>query len=100
MTTHEPSLGVDFNECCIKFASPLNQRRLSDEHYLDGLNSSTVTRELWIYSYLPTRDHRYIMEFGLLVKNLSLFESFNFFDTTESSIQLSHTVPIKNITIT
>lgn len=86
VTTYKPSLGLDFEECCEKFADLLDERRMSDEFFSDGLDNSAVTQELWKYSYLSTSDHRYILEFGVPVHNSPLFESFNFFDSIEQLV--------------
>lgn len=83
-STNPTSLYLNFNECCENFAALLNERRASDEFYSDGLDNSAVTGELWKYSYISTSDHQYILELGLKVEDLPLFQSFNFFDTIEA----------------
>lgn len=81
LTTYPSSKGLDFNDCCTKFAALLDTRRTSDEFFSDGIDISVATSELWKYSYLSTSDHRYILELGVPLQDTQLYESFNFFDT-------------------
>lgn len=83
LTTYEPSVGFDFNDCCERFVKLLDERRQSDEFYSDGLDNSAATKDLWKYSYWSTPDHQYILELGLQVEETALYKSFNFFDATE-----------------
>jgi diguanylate cyclase len=83
ISTYTPSIGLDFEACCERFADLLDERRNSDEFFADGLDNSAVTKELWKYSYLSTHDHQYILEFGTKVDELPIFQAFNFFDSIE-----------------
>ena len=83
LTTYEPSIGFDFNDCCERFVKLLDERRQSDQFYSDGLDNSAATKDLWKYSYWSTPDHQYILELGLQVEETALYKSFNFFDASE-----------------
>lgn len=86
ISTYEPSLGLEFSECCVNFAALLDDRRASGEFYSDGIDISAVTNGLWRYSYLPTKDHKYILELGFELKNSPLYESFNFLKTADDLV--------------
>ncbi|MEO4051884.1 GGDEF domain-containing protein [Solibacillus sp. CAU 1738] len=80
-TTFTKDLGLNFNDCCKKFANLLDERRMSGEFFNDGIDISTQTGQLWKYSYLATPDKKYLMEIGVNATDILLFEKFNFFDT-------------------
>ncbi|MEK4424704.1 GGDEF domain-containing protein [Solibacillus sp. FSL K6-1523] len=86
IATYEPSVGLDFSECCVNFAALLDDRRNSGEYYSDGIDISAVTNELWRYSYLATKDRKYLLEMGSELKNSPIFESFNFLETVKNLV--------------
>lgn len=83
-TTYQPAQGLDFNECCEKFAKLLNERRAQETFVSDGLDNSAATKDLWKYGYIATADHQYILELGVPLSDTQLFKSFNFFDSSAS----------------
>ncbi len=79
MTTFEADLGLDFSGFPA-FSRLLRSRMDGDTFVADRLDSSTLTGELMRYSYMPTPDHRYLLELGVNVgkrfpelSNLSVF---------------------------
>lgn len=86
LTTYEPSLDLEFSECCVNFAALLDDRRNSGEYYSDGIDISAITNELWKYSYLATKDGKYLFEMGRELKSSPIFESFNFLQTAENLV--------------
>ncbi|MEG0385525.1 MAG: GGDEF domain-containing protein [Solibacillus sp.] len=86
LSTYKPGLGLDFSECCENFAALLDDRRESGEFYSDGIDISAITNELWRYSYLGTKDRKYLLEIGRELKNSAIFESFNFLETAENLV--------------
>ncbi|MEG0438252.1 MAG: GGDEF domain-containing protein [Solibacillus sp.] len=85
-STDKPSVGLNLADCCKRFAAFLDERRKSDEFYSNGIENAEVTKDLWKYSFMPTKDGRYILEVGGELKDSPIFETFNFFDTAESLI--------------
>lgn len=83
-TTYKPSQGLNFNDCCKKFAKLLDERRLQETFVSDGLDNSAATKDLWKYGYIATTDHQYILELGIPLSDTRLFKSFNFFDSAAS----------------
>ncbi|MEE1131529.1 MAG: GGDEF domain-containing protein [Caryophanon sp.] len=84
VTTHEPSENFDFNECCAEFVRLIQERLQTDEFYFDGLENSAATRDAWMYSYLATPDHRYLMEFGTRFGDTSVSKYFGYEETVSN----------------
>lgn len=80
-TTFLPDVGLDFSECCANFAKLLDERRLSGEFYSDGVDVSTTTGQIRKFSYLATPDGNYLLEVGVVLKDVSVFQTFNFGET-------------------
>lgn len=86
VSTDKSSVGLNLSECCERFASFLDGKRKSAEFYSNGIENAEVTKDLWKYSFMPTKDKRYILELGGELKDTLFYENFNFFDTAESLI--------------
>lgn len=84
ITTHAPSVGMDFNECCTEFVRLIQERLQTDEFYFDGLENSAATRDAWMYSYLPTKDHQYLLEYGIRFGDTSVSKHFSYESTVEN----------------
>ncbi|OCS91049.1 GGDEF domain-containing protein [Caryophanon latum] len=84
VTTHEPSENFDFNECCSEFVRLIQERLPTDEFYFDGLENSAATRDAWMYSYLATPDHRYLLEFGIRFGDTSVAKYFGYEETVDN----------------
>ena len=63
-TTYRPELGLDFKSVPY-FYDYLNQIRVSEGYFPDRVVRETATRKLRKFAYMPTPDHRYILELGL-----------------------------------
>ncbi|MEK4424703.1 GGDEF domain-containing protein [Solibacillus sp. FSL K6-1523] len=87
VSTDERGIGLDLTKCCVRFASFLDESRQRDDFYSNGIENAEVTKDLWKYSFIPTKDHRYILELGGELEDSPIFKNFNFFDTAESLIR-------------
>ncbi len=65
-TTFEPDLGLNFNESIPYFYDYLNRIRTTDGFYPDRVVQEKATADLKKYAYMPTPDHEYILELGLV----------------------------------
>ncbi|MEG0385524.1 MAG: GGDEF domain-containing protein [Solibacillus sp.] len=86
VSTYEPSIGLDLSECCERFASFLDKARQNEKFNSDGIENAEVTKDLWKYSFLPTKDRQYIIELGGELKDWPIFKIFNTFETSESLV--------------
>ena len=80
-TTFGEDLGLNFSDCCASFSSMLDQRRESGEFYTDGIDVSTTTGEIRKFSYLATDDKKYLLEVGVNLNEVPVFQTFNFVKT-------------------
>ncbi|MFP4362813.1 MAG: sensor histidine kinase [Spirochaetia bacterium] len=64
-TSYEPDQGLDFT-AWPDFYEYITQLRLGDEFQADRLTPETQTGTLRIYGYMPTPDHEYLLELGLV----------------------------------
>lgn len=78
VTTHKPSEGMDFKECCTEFVKLIQQRMLTDDFYFDGLEISVAEGSQNMYSYLATPDHQYLLEFGVGFDETEVAKQFNY----------------------
>lgn len=62
------------------FAQILRDRLNGKQFVADGLDQETNTGKLKKYSYVPTHDHKYLIELGLYLENNPIFKSFNFLE--------------------
>lgn len=62
------------------FAQILRDRLNGNQFVADGLDQETNTGKLKKYSYVPTHDHKYLIELGLYLENNPIFKSFNFLE--------------------
>ena len=74
----EHEIGLDFNSCCSTLAQILEQRRLSNQFFHDGLEVEQATGELKKYSYMSTYDHKYLIQLGIYWKNSGFYNEFQF----------------------
>src|SRR5690606_7173781 len=54
-------IGLDFNKCCGKLAKVLDDRRASGAFYDDGFDVEQSTGKIKKYSYMSTKDKKYII---------------------------------------
>jgi PAS domain S-box-containing protein len=64
-TTYPPDLGLDFSEDAPYFSDYLQKIRLSSGFFPDRVVSETSSGAFKKYAYMPTPDHRYVLELGL-----------------------------------
>jgi PAS domain S-box-containing protein len=64
-TTFPPDFGLDFNETIPYFYEYLMKIKDSDGFYPDRVVQESATGQLKKYAYMPTYDHRYVLELGL-----------------------------------
>jgi two-component system sensor histidine kinase BarA len=64
-TTFEPDLGLDFS-AYPDFYAYITDLRLGNDFSADRIVSEMSTGELRKYAYMPTPDHRYLLELGLV----------------------------------
>ena len=76
--------GLNFNECCSGFTKLLTERRLHGEFVEDGIDLQQVTGELKKFSYIPTPDRKYLIEFAVSIENTETFKQFDFSSAIES----------------
>ena len=86
ITTHEPLRNVDFNDYNKEFVNLIKERIQTDTFYYDGLEVSMVTKELRMYGYLATSDHKYLLEFGIRFEDTEIAKGFNYGYTVDSLV--------------
>lgn len=86
VTTHEPSINMDFNECCSGFVKVIKERIETNQFYFDGLEISVAANDQRMYGYLPTKDNEYLLEFGVRFEDTHVAKEFNYEKTVESLI--------------
>lgn len=64
-TTYEPDLGLDFRTIP-DFYDRLTEIRLGDAFVADRVVTEISTGKLRKYAYMPSPDHRYVLELGLV----------------------------------
>lgn len=68
-STYEPEIGLDFRTVPY-FFDYLNRIRQSEGFFPDRVVRETATGKLRKFAYVPTPDHRYILELGLTGEDL------------------------------
>lgn len=78
-STFADDIGLDFDLCCSKLAKILDERRNSGGFFADGMDIEQKTGEIKKYSYMATKDKKYLIELGYSLENGEIFKEFNFF---------------------
>ncbi len=82
-TTFKPDLGMDFSTYPA-FSQLLARRMQGDKFISDRMELSTNTGKIKKYSYIPTPDHRYLLELSIdIEKNFPILENFNVFSLAD-----------------
>jgi len=76
-------IGLDFAYCCGKLAKVLDERRATGEFYHDGIDIEQSSGLLKKYSYIATKDKKYIIQLGYFLEDSAIFREFNFLDTID-----------------
>ncbi|MEV5026816.1 GGDEF domain-containing protein [Paenibacillus sp. LPE1-1-1.1] len=79
-------IGLSFKDES-SFSKLLKERLQGDQFVADGLDQETNTGKIRKYSYVPTPDHKYLIELGVYLESNPIFQSFNFLDISSSLIQ-------------
>lgn len=87
VTTQRKSENFDFKDCCSDFVALVNRRIVTDQFYFDGLENSVALKETWLYSYLPTADHQYLLEFGIRFGDTSVSKHFSYEETVDNLLE-------------
>ncbi|WP_141499657.1 GGDEF domain-containing protein [Paenibacillus luteus] len=83
-------VGLNFNEdsgTLPSFSRLLEERLNGNRFTADGIDQESNTGRLRKYSYIPTPDHKYLIELGLYLDSNPVFQSFNFLEISDSLIQ-------------
>lgn len=91
-SSFEADIGLDFTACCATLSDILDQRRESGEFFHDGIDIEQKTGKLKKYSYMATRDKRYLIQLGYDLSEDEIFRQFNFWDVFERFAQFSPSV--------
>ncbi|WP_186438214.1 GGDEF domain-containing protein [Cohnella terricola] len=76
-------IGLDFAVCCGKLAKVLDERRATGKFYHDGIDIEQGTGMLKKYSYVATKDKKYIIQLSYFLEDSAIFRVFNFLDTID-----------------
>ncbi|MFV8830253.1 GGDEF domain-containing protein [Alkalihalobacterium sp. APHAB7] len=79
-SSFQKDIGLDFNVCCRKLANVLEDRRRTGNFYDDGMDIEQQTGLVKKYSYMATRDKKYIIQLGYSLQDGVIFQQFNFLD--------------------
>lgn len=74
-------IGLDFEKCCTGLAKLLTERRTGTDFSHDGMDLQQRTGEMKKFSYMPTPDHKYIIELSLALEGKEIYQEFNFMKT-------------------
>ncbi|WP_318614275.1 GGDEF domain-containing protein [Sporosarcina sp. YIM B06819] len=77
----DKDIGLDFQKCCTGLAKLLTERRTGTAFTHDGMDLQQRTGEIKKFSYMPTPDHKYIIELSLPLEDKEIFQQFNFMKT-------------------
>lgn len=64
-STYPPALGLDFNKISSDFVKTLNNIRLGNKTIISKITEDLTNGHLRKWSYIPTSDHKYILEIGI-----------------------------------
>jgi len=64
--TYTPELNLDFRKIAPEFASYLDNIRGTQGFFPDRISSEVLSGNLRKFGYMPTPDHKYILELGLI----------------------------------
>ena len=86
-TTMSEDMGLDFKRFP-NFAKLLKQRMSGDSFHADRMDFSTKTHKLKKYSYMPTPDHKYLLELSIDIETVfPTTEEINIFEHANTLAQ-------------
>ncbi len=71
-------VGIDFSECCKSFNKILQNRRAAGNLFIDGIDLDQQSGEIKKFSYMATKDKKYMIELGYSLADEEIFQQFNF----------------------
>lgn len=77
-SSFQQDIGLNFNNCCTRFAALLDERRENGLFVDDIIDLQKNVGELKKYSYMPTKDGQYILELSYMVEHDPQFQQFAF----------------------
>ncbi|MDD1715482.1 MAG: PAS domain S-box protein [Methanolinea sp.] len=99
-TTYSPDLGLQFRDYAPYFADYLDEIRRSEGFFPDRIvteKSSTTFRK---YAYMPTPDHRFVLELGLAGDEINYpLEQFSLYDEQIANEVTSQNPHVENVRI-
>lgn len=75
-------VGLDFSQSGA-FAEVLKKRIDGSEFSADGMEVSVNSGQIKKFAYLPTGDHKYLLEASMNLQDSDLFQTFNFLDVSK-----------------
>lgn len=90
-------LGMNFPVCCASLTKQLDERRVSGELFIDGLDVEQKTGTIKKYSYQASPDKHYIFELGSNLENELILEKYNFLTEIDELVQ--DILPIEEINV-
>ena len=75
-------VGLDFSQSGA-FAEVLRKRIEGSEFSADGMEVSVNSGQIKKFAYLPTGDHKYLLEASMNLQDSDLFQTFNFLDVSK-----------------
>ncbi len=85
-SSYLPDLGMDFDECCASLTEVLDMRRSDGGFFAEGIDMEQHSGELKKYSYIATKDKKYIIELGYSQYENEIYQKFNFIQTIEELV--------------
>lgn len=86
-SSYPDDIGLDFSVCCNKLSQVLNERRSSGGFYHDGIDIEQKSGRIKKYSYMATRDKKYLIQLGYSLEDEDIFKQFNFLGTADELVQ-------------
>ncbi|MCG7346065.1 GGDEF domain-containing protein [Sporosarcina sp. ACRSL] len=80
-------VGLSFQKCCPGFSNLLDERREGELFTSDGMDIQAKTGEVKKFSYMPTPDHKYLIELGFLLEDQEIFKQFNFLKSIDELVE-------------
>lgn len=70
-----------------EYAQILTDRMQGDKFVADGIDHEVNSGIIRKYSYMPTHDHKYLLELGVKLEDNPIIESFNFLEIYQNLIE-------------
>ncbi len=72
-TTDVHAAGLDFRVSSPDMVKFLTEVRQGDQIVINRLSTQVLTGQYYKFAYAPTPDHRYVLEYGAVIRNLAQF---------------------------